>query len=172
MNDQIKKIRQYFLISGLIKFTDDVNNSNGYKNKLMKVIALRGPENSGKSHTLNVVYQFLLRDGYIQVPGHFIGLGNPKFEDILDILEKGSKKVGVCGMGDYQKGGGSLMILLDDLEKRGCDVVVCCCRNITAIEKAVSAYSNHVFINKTISSGPENHRVVNGFDAEQMFGLV
>jgi hypothetical protein len=54
----------------------------------MKVITLRGAENTGKSHVINMVYSFLLRDGYTQVPGNFRELGNPKFEDIIDILTK------------------------------------------------------------------------------------
>ncbi|MFD2240390.1 hypothetical protein ACFSMX_05010 [Flectobacillus roseus] len=32
----------------------------------MKVIALVGAENTGKSHTINLAYAFLLRDGYIK----------------------------------------------------------------------------------------------------------
>ncbi len=138
----------------------------------MKVIALRGPVNSGKSHTLNIVYQFLLNDGYIQVPGHFTPLGNPVSEDILDILEKNGKQVGICGMGDYQNGGNSLAILLADLQSRGCDVTLCCCRQIAAIEKQVSFYSSHLFIDKTISTGLANNRIVNGVDARSMFAQV
>jgi len=138
----------------------------------MKVIALKGPVDSGKSHTINIVYQFLLRDGYKQVPGHFEILGNPKFEDVFDVLEKGGKRVGICGMGDYAIGGGSLKNLLDRLEKLGCYVSICGCQDKPRIERAVSAYVDHVFVKKTASSGRENDRIVNGIDAEVIFKLV
>lgn len=58
----------------------------------MKVIALVGNENTGKSHTINVVYSFLLRYGYTQIPGYFRELGNPKYEDLLDILSDSDEK--------------------------------------------------------------------------------
>jgi hypothetical protein len=138
----------------------------------MKVIALRGQINSGKSHTLNIVYQFLLRDGYIQVPGFFEVLGNPKFEDVLDILEKGGKRVGICGMGDYTIGAGSLKALLARLGSQGCHVAVCSCQSKPRIIKAVTDYPDHDFVDKTPSSGSENHRIVNGIDAESMYRLV
>ena len=54
----------------------------------MKVIALVGNENTGKLHTINVVYSFLLRDAYGQIPGHFRNLGDPAYEDFFDILTK------------------------------------------------------------------------------------
>ena len=76
------------------------------------------------------------------------------------------------GMGDYQIGGSNLSILLDDLAKRGCDVTICCCRNIAAIETHVSFYSDHLFVNKTISTGRANDRIVNGLDAQRMFDYV
>jgi len=138
----------------------------------MKVIALRGPVNSGKSHTLNIVYQFLLRDGYTQVAGFFEILGNPKFEDVFDILEKNGKRVGVCGMGDYVIGGGSLKALLKRLTDAGCHVAVCSCQAKLGIEKAVAAYIDHVFVDKTASTGSANDRIVNGLDAQRMFILV
>ena len=100
----------------------------------MKVIALSGAENTGKSHTINVVYNFLLRDGYIQLPGHFRVLGNPIFEDIIDIITKKKVLVGFVGMGDYQRGqGASLKSLLEELKNKGCHVAICACREITNI---------------------------------------
>lgn len=138
----------------------------------MKVVALRGPVDSGKSHTLNIVYQLLLKDGYVQVPGYFSILGNPVFEDILDILEKKGKRVGVCGMGDYAIGGGSLQNLLAQLAANTCDVAVCACQLKPRIQKAVTAYPLHHFIDKAPSTGESTHRIVNGIDADAMFRLV
>ncbi|MDO9187593.1 MAG: hypothetical protein Q7W13_16400 [Bacteroidia bacterium] len=138
----------------------------------MKIIALKGGVNSGKSHTINIVYHFLLRDGYTQLPGHFRILGNPKFEDVIDILIKKGIKIGLIGMGDYQKGIDSLASLIMELEIKGCDVVICSCRNIPKIEMAVTNYPNHFFVDKTPSSGDDNNRIVNVFDAERVVTLI
>ena len=60
----------------------------------MEVIALQGHSNSGKSETINIVYQLLLQNGYTQVRGQFIGpLGNPAMRDFLDVLQKDDKIV-------------------------------------------------------------------------------
>lgn len=134
----------------------------------MKVIALRGDKNTGKSHTINIVYQFLLKDKWLQVQGHFRVLGNPTYEDIIDILEKDGILLGIIGMGDYIRTDGSLAKLIKELELKGCHIVICSCRNNPKIEIAVSQYQNHFFIDKTPSTGENNNRIVNGFDAERI----
>ena len=95
----------------------------------MKVIAIKGDENTGKSHTINVVYSFLVRNGYKQVPGHFKILGNPKFQDVFDVLTKDGLTLGIIGMGDYERTNCRIDNLLDSMESKSCDVVLCACRN-------------------------------------------
>lgn len=131
----------------------------------MKVVALVGDVDTGKSHTINIVYYFLLRSGYTQVPGHFRILGNLAFEDVFDVLTIPGKKVGIIGMGDYAIGTNSLKNLLQQMDVIGCDVVVCACRNKPRIEAAVKAYSPHIFVSKTLSAGRDNDRIVNVADA-------
>jgi hypothetical protein len=135
----------------------------------MKVITLRGAENTGKSHVINMVYSFLLRDGYTQVPGNFRELGNPKFEDIIDILTKDDVLIGFVGMGDYQTGkGSSLKSLLEELKIKGCHIAICASRNNAKIISAVTEYPNHHIVDKTISSGSSNNRIVNVIDANSI----
>lgn len=135
----------------------------------MKVIALIGEENTGKSHTINIIYTFLLRDGYVQIPGHFRELGNPAHKDFIDILEYHDKKVGFVSLGDYVTGvGRSLRSLLEELRVKGCDVAICASRNNPKIISAVTAYPLHILENKTHSSGRENDRTVNVKDALKM----
>ena len=103
----------------------------------MYVIALAGKENGGKSHTLNILYQLLLSDGYTQVknlPHHFIFriLGNPVQEDFIDILQKKGKVIGFATMGDYYKGnkvdeGDTIKNLLKTLFDAGCTTAICAC---------------------------------------------
>ncbi|MFP3834676.1 hypothetical protein [Chryseobacterium sp. SIMBA_028] len=139
----------------------------------MKVIALSGAEDTGKSHTINIAYSFLLRDGYVQVPGNFRVLGNSNNKDFTDILEKEGKKVGFVGMGDYINGAGkSLKSLLEELELKGCDTALCAARDNPRILAAIQAYPDHIIIEKTRSTGEENNRIVNTHDAIVMISHI
>lgn len=138
----------------------------------MKVIALRGPVNTGKSHTINIVYQFLLKDGWTQVPNNFRILGNPNFEDIIDILTKDGILLGIIGIGDYQKGLNSTKRLLQEITTKGCSIAICSCRNIAGIEKAIMAYPLHIFVDKTLSTGLNNNRLVNFTDSQEIMKLI
>ena len=138
----------------------------------MKIIALKGKENTGKSHTINIVYSFLLRDGYEQVPGIFRILGNPKFEDCFDILIKDGKKVvGIIGMGDYPsspKIDYSFEKLLEEIERKECDICICACQNKPDIVSALSKYPHHIIINKTTSTLESEYRIIDFKDAESI----
>ena len=138
----------------------------------MKIITLRGTENTGKSHTINIAYSFLIRDGWAQVPGHFRKLGSPVFEDITDTLTKGGVMLGIVGMGDYQRGGNSLTYLIEEVINKGCTVVICACRNKPGIEKAITNYPDHHFVDKTFSTSEAEHRIVNVNDALQMINII
>lgn len=138
----------------------------------MKVIALLGDINTGKSHTINIAYCLLLLNAYTQIPGYFRVLGNPKFEDIFDILTNGVKTIGVIGMGDYIRTAGALDKLLNEMLRLNCDTVICACRNNIKIMAAVSSYPNHIFITKTLSTGRNNDRIVNTIDARALINQV
>lgn len=138
----------------------------------MEVIALRGAMNTGKSLTINIVYNFLLSGPWIQVPGFFRILGNPKYNDVFDILIKDDSKLGILGMGDYQRTSNSLASLLKEQETNDCDIVICACRANLNIEKAVSHYANHVFVDKTIAVDLSNYLAVNQMDADKIIRLI
>jgi hypothetical protein len=143
------------------------------KKTQMKVIALKGDENTGKSHTINVVYSFLVRDGYKQVPGHFEILGNKKFQDIFDILTKEGLTVGIIGMGDYERTYARIDNLLYLMESKFCDVVLCACRNKPKIiENIQHKYSSVIWVDKTNSKEESENRIVNVFDADRMIQLI
>lgn len=139
----------------------------------MIVIGLSGDVNTGKSHVINIVYQFLLNRGFSQVPGVFRILGNPKFEDVFDVLQNDKIKVGIIGMGDYQKGSNSLKSLLAEIENLGCDIAICACRTNPKIEQAVTNYPNHHLLHKTVTSAdPSIWRIDNNIDANRIVNLV
>lgn len=70
--------------------------------KKMKVIALKGPHNCGKTQTLTIVYFLLLKEGYKQANGNNFQYldGNGDFRDILEF---DGKKIGIVTQGDYDK---------------------------------------------------------------------
>lgn len=140
----------------------------------MKVIALTGNTNVGKSTTLNIVYQYLLLFGYTQVAGHFRELGDSKNKDFIDIVEKKGKKVGIATMGDYGSGSGdSVQNLLIDLAAQGCDVAICACNNnLPAAISHINTYPHHIFINKIVASSLAQQRIENGADAELIYKQV
>ena len=138
----------------------------------MKIIALRGKENSGKSHSINIVYQFLLNKGFVQVAGDFRVLGNPIYDDIIDVLEKDGIKIGIIGTGDYQIGPLGLKNLLKELEQKNCDFIVCACRTNPKIEKAITSYLNYIWIDKTLSIDRSKDRITNNLDANKIINLL
>lgn len=102
----------------------------------MKLIVLHGPENSGKTSTLEVVYERLKR----------ISVSEPYFEyvdvlrDFNAVLEIDKKKirqlkcdlcspirVGIVTQGDYVKGANSVYNHLEKMLKEKCDIVFCAC---------------------------------------------
>ncbi len=139
----------------------------------MKVISLRGPENSGKSHTINTVYSYLIREGFTQVPDNYRDLGNfQRDKDFTDILSKDKLIIGIVGLGDYQKGINRLQRLIDNLFKQGCMVVICASRNNAVFDNMVTVFGNYVFIDKTMSTGNSNNRIVNAYDAQQIVNHI
>lgn len=144
----------------------------------MKIIALKGPGDSGKSMTLNAVYQFMLLFGYRQEPGHHEELGNHDFYDCIDILVKDGVRVGICMMGDFDSNsedvekGYLIQDLLTRLEKSRCDIAICACnsdktRGIASIKKR-----NGIFVNKTVVTKAHDERFVNYQDAEKIYKLI
>jgi ABC-type multidrug transport system ATPase subunit len=105
----------------------------------MELIVLRGERNVGKTHTINIVYQRLLQDGYEPVEGHFLVLNDAS--DFRDILQKGDKRIGIVSMGDYGIGGCSVKAHLQYFASQNCQKAITACttegttKKIEAVEK-------------------------------------
>ena len=144
----------------------------------IEIIALTGKSNTGKSETLNIVYQLMLLFGYTQVPGHFRVLGNPRNHDCIDILEKNGVRIGIAMMGDYEKylkdikPGDTVQDLLKYLESNGCAKTVCACNNDLKIAlEFISKYTYHI-VEKKVATNEALKRKLNGEDAEKLFKLI
>jgi hypothetical protein len=136
----------------------------------MDVIALRGIHDTGKSETINMIYQNLLRNGYQQVPRCFQNLGG--HNDFLDIIENGTKKIGIVSMGDIAN---RLSQYLLDFNNANCQISICACRSRGATVQAVMQYPQHQFIPKTvlqINSTRQQQLTVNQQDADRIIALI
>ncbi|MEZ4931694.1 MAG: hypothetical protein R2788_06220 [Saprospiraceae bacterium] len=135
----------------------------------MRVIALKGDGNVGKSETINIVYQLLLYNGFEQVLGCFRECGNSAMRDFIDVLEKDNVRVGVVSHGDYAIGKDSLKRHLAALEYFNCNVAICACTIKRGTIAAVEAYSERVFIEKIKSPSKGLQRVENGNKAVEIY---
>lgn len=139
----------------------------------MEIIALKGPTNCGKSHTLSITYQLLLNIGYIQVPGHFSQeeafnfLGEKIYgnKDFSDILAKDGKMVGLATGEDSEK---ELSVILDYFENAGCATAICSCTDDTNSVDVIKEYAGHTFINKISETIDSLKRIQDGAFAKMI----
>lgn len=138
----------------------------------MKVIALEGVSNSGKSQTLNLVYALLIQAGYTQVPDAFQDLGN---DDCSDVFQGFGKTVGIVTQGDYAIGINSVRNHLARLQSFGCDVAVCACTigvSKQKIKDAIKAYPSYHFEPKYKNNDVAAQRIDNFHCATKIVGMI
>lgn len=131
----------------------------------MKIIALKGPGSSGKSTTLNLVYDKLIHLGAkVLVPKTF--LLNPKQIDFECILEYTGKKIAFYTMGDYS---GKTIGAIDKYNKGLCDVLILATNDkLVKPTKKILSFSSCIFITKTIASpiNTNNLQIANDTDRD------
>ena len=103
----------------------------------MKLIVLRGPENSGKTSTLEVVYERLKRISvaepyfeYVDVLRDFnavLEIDKNKFRKVTQSDNQTTIKVGIVTQGDYVKGVNSIYRHLEKMLYEKCNIVICAC---------------------------------------------
>ena len=93
----------------------------------MKIIMLYGPSSSGKTTTINMVYDAIISQSFVVNPKRQLG-GNPAdFEAVLDYTNDGtSKRVAFFSMGDFAY---EVVHAMSYYEGMGCDVLVCACND-------------------------------------------
>lgn len=128
----------------------------------MKVIALRGEPNCGKTEALRIVHNKMLDKGFTQVFNKYKDLGNT---DFLDILEFNGNVIGIVSQGDYAHSAGEAVSVkrhLEMLKQEGVDIAICACSTGAAkekIKKAIDDYQGQYIDKKKAESdyGKENH---------------
>ncbi len=126
----------------------------------MKIIVLKGKEDSGKSSTLNLVYSLLLNRDATLYSNKFEFLKGQK-SDFRAILQKNNKKIGIVTQVDYSlktKGNNTDNALFDHIKwvkDLGCDIAVCAMSTEKAdSEEDIRQEGDEIttVINKTVDS--------------------
>lgn len=123
----------------------------------MKIIMLYGPSSSGKTTTINMVYNVILPQSLIVHPKQHLG-GDPNdFEAVLNYSVNGvTKKIAFFSMGDFAY---EVVHAMSFYEGMGCDVLVCACndRFNIPINRLRSRYNNvYPPVPKTVNQFDQN----------------
>ena len=112
----------------------------------MEIISLRGPQNSGKTTTLTIVHDKLLKQSSQNSNNCFKEISNG---DFLDVIEYNGRKVGIVTQGDYSRGECSVKNHLRELKNLGCDVAICAC-TIGYGKDSIQAAIKHILCTITL----------------------
>ena len=138
----------------------------------MEIIALRGPQNSGKTTTLKIVYDKLLEHGFKQPNSVRREISNG---DFLAVLENDGKKIGIVTQGDYARRECSVKHHLRTLENLGCDMAICACTTgygKDGIQAAINAYPMHDYVEKKRVDNATLYDTANHENANKIMALL
>jgi GTPase SAR1 family protein len=140
------------------------------KTNNMRIIVLQGMPNTGKTSTLNLVYDMLVPNGGGVSTNRQI-IGNPAQNDFSDIVIRGTQRIAFFTMGDYSK---ALADAINEYDRQGCDVLVCALSTNTPKVRANNALEryNTTRINKTIAPNAIAELATNTADAQTIFNLI
>jgi hypothetical protein len=139
----------------------------------LKIIALQGKGNSGKTTSIKILDNILLNNNYTPVPN----MRQTHGKDFLDIyVHSISKlKVGITSSGDTYD---LVKNRLQDLVNAKCDICICACRTFdrnppgtVAATKSFINYTN-IYLPKTFSLTNTQELNDNVSDAMKLFNLI
>lgn len=134
----------------------------------MQIIVLKGNSNTGKTITLNLVYDIFLQRGATLISDKQT-IGNPKQNDFEVIVEWKSKKIGFFTMGDYSTYLANAIYRYEELD---CDILICAISTNTPKVKANKALNaprfNTIFIDKEVVEDEKLQMNSNRSDADKI----
>jgi len=136
----------------------------------MRIIVLKGPSNKGKTTTIDLVYEIILRHGGKSTEKQQIG--NPIFKDFKDIVtDYKYKKIAFFSMGDYSN---ELVNAINNYNKEKCDLLICALSTDTEKVRADEVLNNFKItqINKTVVNQKDLECRANVMDSLIILGLV
>lgn len=134
----------------------------------MKIIALFGLSNTGKTTTIKLVYNMVLQQGGMTTQKKPLG-GDPN--DFLDIVLWKNIKIVFFSMGDNST---ALANAIYNYREQNCDLMICSLSIGTPKVRANNALNrfNATRINKTIVSQTNLEINANMNDAQTIFNLI
>jgi len=134
----------------------------------MKIIALVGLSNTGKTTTINLVYNMVLQQGGMTTQKQPLG-GDPN--DFLDIVLWKNIKIVFFSMGDNST---ALANAIYNYREQNCDLMICSLSIGTPKIRANNALNsfNATRINKTIDSQTNLEINANINDAQTILNLI
>lgn len=135
----------------------------------MRIIVLQGMPNTGKTRTLNLVFDLLIQNSGASTNRQ--GIGNPTQNDFSDIVQWNNQRIAFFTMGDYST---YLANAIYDYHNRNCDVLVCALSTNTAKVRANNALNklSATRINKTIAPNQNAELATNTAEAQTIFNLI
>lgn len=140
----------------------------------MRIIVLQEMPDKGKTSTIWIIRDLLLRNNGISLPNQFQIFGSnpiPFKDDFKDIIMYNNLKVAIYSVGDYSN---YLVNAIYDYDSQGCDVMVCALSTNTAKVRANNTLNrfNANRINKTITPNATAELATNTADAQKLFNLI
>jgi hypothetical protein len=135
----------------------------------MRVIVLQEIPNTGKTSTLNLVYNMMIPNGGGVSTNRLPLGGDPN--DFSDIVVRAAQRIAFFTMGDYST---YLANAIYGYDRQNCDVLVCALSSNTAklrANNALNAFSA-TRINKTIAVNSTAELAANSADAQIIFNLI
>lgn len=125
--------------------------------------------NTGKTSTLNLVYNMLVPNGGGTSTDRQPLGGDPN--DFSDIVVRGNQRIAFYTMGDYST---HLANAIFRYDRQNCNVLICALSTNTDKIRANNALNqfNTRRINKTIASDRNNPTTENEADAQTIFSLL
>lgn len=135
----------------------------------MRIIVLQGMPNTGKTSTLNLVYNMLVPNGGgVSTNRQALG-GDPN--DFSDIVLRGNQRISFFTMGDYST---HLSNAVYNYLAQGCDILFCALSVNTTKQIANNTLNRHnaTRINKASSTNLVTEQQANAADAQALFNLI
>jgi ABC-type transport system involved in cytochrome bd biosynthesis fused ATPase/permease subunit len=134
----------------------------------MRIIVLTGISNSGKSTTLNLLYNMIVPN-LGQSQNNRVVLGNPIQNDFSETLTYHNEIVEFFTMGDYPQ---PLRIAIRNAANRNTNVFICACSRLD--NRLIQELQKHrtAFISKSVTINNLQELAFNTADAQTIFNLI
>jgi len=123
----------------------------------MKIILLSGEPNTGKTTTLNLLYDKITQNGVKNIIDEKEVLGNPVQNDFQCVLSFNNKKIAIYSMGDYY---GAFIEPL--IKYANCDVLVLAYNERFAkkLDEIIEKCDYHCVIRKSSSNEDDREKII------------